>query len=109
MSLSAVLYWLAGSSIIIELEGLHNVLDAATPITHATVTARLLDANGDEVPGITWPVTLSHDADGTYRTTVDGTALSLTVGARYALRVNALVGNLKRQWTPPVRVVDDPD
>ncbi len=59
------------SSNVLELRGLRNVVDDEY-VNNAIVQATIVDANGDEITGETWPVSLSYVAasDGVYRYTL---------------------------------------
>lgn len=51
---------------VIEVEGVTNA-DTGAPITSATVLMYLYNnADDTQITGETWPVTLAHDASGTY-------------------------------------------
>lgn len=62
------------------------------PITGAAVTATLLDRAGDEVPGVTWPLTLVELGAGVYRLAFDGHDLEVVAGQRAELKVTAVFG-----------------
>lgn len=57
------------NSNVVELVGLKNSVTGAADVG-ASVSLVLLDANGEEVAGETWPVSLSHGEGGTYRATL---------------------------------------
>ena len=74
---------------ILELNGLKDEV-AGTFINSATVTVTLVDSDGTEVVGDTWPKTMSYatSSDGIYRATLLDT-LTLTEGACYTAKVIA--------------------
>jgi len=84
----------------IKVEGLQD--QDGNAVTTATVEATILDLNRKEVGGITWPLTLSHDGNGTYSATLDK-AVSLQRNVRHYLRVVASTsGGADAEWTEPL-------
>jgi hypothetical protein len=51
---------------VIELRNLKDTISGNT-ITTATVTVTLVDSNGTEVTGATWPLSMPHIVSGLYR------------------------------------------
>lgn len=82
---------------ILELRGLKNELTGAA-LTSATVTVTLVDSEGAEVAGDTWPKPMTHVADGTYRCTLVY-GLTLAVDGRYTAQITANAGaGLRARW-----------
>lgn len=89
---------------LLEVRGLKNIA-ADEYIDDATVTVTLVDEEGAEVSGQSWPLTLSHVAgsDGIYRGTLTD-SLSLTVDLEYTAQITASGGsNLAGYWEIPLR------
>lgn len=86
MSNVNILY--TGNDTVLEVKGLKNEVDG-TFLNAASVAATLVDAEGDEVAGETWPKALSYvsGSDGIYRATLPYT-LSLVAGGRYVAQVS---------------------
>lgn len=85
---------------LVSVVGLTNVAGDAY-VNDATVTlVSLTDSGGDEVSGVSWPLTLSYvsGSDGNYRGVIDAAA-ELTAGATYTGTVTATSGTLDAQWT----------
>lgn len=76
-----------GNTNVIELQGLKNSVTGTTD-TAATVEVTLKDGAGVEIAGQSWPASMVHDADGTYRATLEDD-LSLRKGGRYFAYVTA--------------------
>ena len=97
-----------GNDNIIELSSLRNVSTSPeTYINDATVTVTIYDANGDEVSGETWPLSLSYvsGSSGKYTATLADT-LSLSVNKRYRIKLTADGGaGLKGEWHENVNAV----
>lgn len=72
---------------LLELQGLQNAATAAY-VNTATVTATVVDKNGANVAGQSWPLTLGYVAasNGNYRGTLEDT-LSLAANEDYIARV----------------------
>ena len=68
-------------------------------INTATVTATLLDSDGEEVEGVTWPVTLEYveESDGKYQGILDD-AIELVDKEIYTLVVDSVDGESKGHW-----------
>ena len=62
---------------VVEVQTLTDVV-ADTAITSALVTVTLKDSDGVNITGETWPLSMTHVAAGTYRTTLSD-SLGLTV------------------------------
>lgn len=92
--------WYVDSTMILELR---NLTDGITgdPVTAATVTASLLDSTGTTVAGASWPVTLLHVGEGTYRGAVPHQAQVKDKG-KYTARILATVSGINRRWDVPV-------
>lgn len=73
----------------------------------ATVTVTLLERDGTEVTGETWPLTMSYSSgsDGNYTAVLQDT-LSVTSGQRLIARVSVSSGGLNAEWEEPVVAVD---
>lgn len=70
---------------------INNVTNAVE--TGATVTLSIVDANGADVPGITFPKTMPNiNSAGDYQVTIDKD-LQLTVGLRYRALIIATDGS----------------
>ena len=80
-----------GNSNILELTLTDGLTEAA--ITSGTVVATLLDKDGVEVSGDTWPKTLSHAGSGVYRATIDE-SIAIMAGRRYTARITATYSGL---------------
>ena len=89
-----------GNDHTITLSGLAD--SAGDPLLAATVSATLLmrDTLG-EVPGETWPLTLSHQQDGEYVGTLDK-AVQISKDIFYLLRVVAAQSGSDAQWDVPL-------
>jgi len=76
--------WFNGNSHVLEL----RLRDYdREPVEGATVSATITDAQGSVVAGVSWPVSLTHQGSGVYRTTLP--ALTLAVDGVYEVRVEA--------------------
>lgn len=62
-----------------------------------SVTVTLVDADGVEVSGETWPLALSHVANGLWRATLSDT-LSLTRNAFYVAQITVNAGAGKQGY-----------
>lgn len=80
---------------VVKLDGLKD--DDGTAVTAATVEARVLDRDKEEVAGIAWPVTLSHTSNGNYEGTIDK-ALQLEDKALYYVEVTASHSGRDATW-----------
>ena len=97
----AILY--INSDNVIEVQSLTDAV-ADTLITTATVQATLTDADGTEVTGETWPITLNHQGSGTYRGTITDTVMgNLSAGVSATITFSADDGAGKyREWCESV-------
>lgn len=96
MSATRVLY--VGNTNYVELDALTNEVTGVV-ITDASVTLRLKDAAGADVAGETWPLVLTHVADGLYRCYLVST-LPLVADAKYTGEVVAIAGgSLVGKWS----------
>lgn len=85
------------NSMLIELIGLTNSKTGAV-ITTGTVTVTLKDKNGLNVTGETWPLNMSHVADGTYDGVFSST-LGVILEELYTAEISADGGGgLKGFW-----------
>lgn len=86
-----------GNDMRLELDELRDP-DGAY-INTATVTATLLDSDGEEVEGVTWPVTLEYveESDGKYQGILDD-AIELVDKEIYTLVVDSVDGESKGHW-----------
>lgn len=86
---------------ILQLEGLQNYA-TGDYLTSATVTVTLVDSDGVDVVGETWPLTMIYvsGTDATYRCTLSD-SLSLTKWSRYRAQITADAGSgLRGYWEP---------
>ena len=96
-----VLYYQSDN--LLEILSVVQNVDGAA-LTGATVTGRLLDDDGNEVTGQSWPVTLVHAGSGTYRATINDD-VSVSVGQKLTAEITVDAGaGLKRIWEVPVIV-----
>ena len=96
---------LADTDHVIEIPALSNGLTDAV-ITGATVTVTVLDSDGAEVSGQSWPTAMSEDDPGQYYATLSAD-MSVTVGATYTAKIIADAGTgLKRTWYLPMLCVE---
>lgn len=89
-----------GNDHVVKLEGLED--QDGNAVTSATVKARILDLNYDDVSGLSWPLTLSHDGGGTYSAVLDK-AVSLTRNSRHYLQITAAQGGTEATWRLPLK------
>jgi hypothetical protein len=90
---------------LLELVELKDVV-ADTFVNTATVSVTLVDKDGVEVSGETWPLTMLYVAasNGIYRATIIDT-LTLIVDALYTAQITANDGaNRLAYWEFPIRV-----
>jgi hypothetical protein len=88
-----------GNDAILEVQNLKNELSGAS-LNAATVTVTLVDADGEQVTGDTWPKTMAYVAgsNGTYRCTLVY-GLGLVDGERYTAQITANAGaGLRAVW-----------
>lgn len=100
MSNVTILY--VGNDTVLEVRGLKNEVTGAF-LNAAAVTATLVDAEGDQVTGQSWPVTLAYvtGSDGLYRATLSY-GMGLTSGGRYTAQITANGGSgLRASWSIP--------
>lgn len=81
MSCSLSLY--DNNSNVVEWQSLTNSVTSA-PDTGATVAVTIMDSDGVEVAGETWPKALSHVSAGTYRAILSED-IAIIPGQRYTL------------------------
>ena len=105
MRVALTLY--AGNSTRIELEGLgvYSAIDTYAYANSATVTATLVDSDGDALSGVTWPLTLAYeaDSDGNYSGVVAET-LSVSAGDSIVAQITATDSGEVGYWEVPVVV-----
>jgi len=96
------IWYIGNNDMMIQLSGLKNAADDSF-INDATVQAHLLDDQGADVSGVSWPVTVPFTGtDGLYRVTVDKAAAVID-DAAYTLTVTATSpGGLDGEWVIPV-------
>ena len=75
---------------VIELAALKD--DAGSLVTTATVEATLSLENGDDVPGVTNPIAMSHKGSGKYEGVVP--PVGLEDGSRIVVRVRSEVSGV---------------
>ncbi len=93
------------NDMVLELQGLKDVVADAF-INDATVTVTLVDKDGTQVVGETWPLTMTYvsASDGIYRATLKDT-LTVTLGEIYIAQVSANGGaGLQGRWDLPIAV-----
>lgn len=89
---------------VLTLVGLRNSVSAAY-INAATVTVTLVDSEGTDIAGETWPVSMSYVAssDGNYQATLADTLTGLTDADVVTAKVDADGGaGLKGHWEVPL-------
>jgi len=81
---------------------LENLQDQdGNAITSATVEAEVLDRDGNQVSGISQPITLTHQSNGNYEGTLDSSA-ELNFVNSYTIKITATKGSTKAVWQPAV-------
>lgn len=93
-----------GNDNVLTLVGLQNDISAAY-LNAATVTVTLVDSDGTEISGETWPLTMTYVAtsDGNYRATLPDTLTGLTAADALTAKVSADGGaGLQGYWEVPV-------
>lgn len=91
-----------GNDTVLEVRGLKNETTGGF-LNAATVTATVVDAEGNQVTGQSWPLTLAYvtGSDGIYRATLAYT-VGLVSGARYTAQFTANSGaGLRASWSAP--------
>ncbi len=95
------------NDMLIEIDGLRDVLAApATFLNAATVTVTLIDDEGNQVAGETWPLSMAYVAasNGIYRATLVD-MLTVVKNAQYTAQVSANGGaGLQGYWELPLTV-----
>ena len=84
------------NSNVMRLTGLRNVRTGDV-IADADVELTLLDPDGDEVAGQTWPVTLAPEGGGTYFVVLPP-SLNIDRGTSYDAVVTATGGGATGEW-----------
>lgn len=93
--------WYVDSTMVIELRNLSDGITGEA-VTNATVTASLLEAStGAPVAGASWPITLLHVEEGTYRGAAQYQAAVADKG-KYTCRILANIQGAQRRWDIPV-------
>lgn len=98
--MSTIQTLLIGNDTIFEVDRLKDELTGSFK-NAATVTVTLVDADGAQVAGDTWPKTLDYvtGSSGVYRATLPYT-LDLEENARYDAQVSVNAGaGLRAAWT----------
>ncbi len=90
-----------GNTNVVELEKLTNSVDNL-PVTDATVTVRIQDDQGVDVPGEVFPASMGHVADGTYQATLSHNMTLLYNHPYTALVVATGTGGQVAQFSCPV-------
>lgn len=84
-----------------------TVTDAnGDPVVGATVNATLVDLQGIEISGQTWPVALNDESDGTY-TVVLGSTIGVAPNQRVKCQVTAVSGVWDAYAEVPIQVMVD--
>lgn len=88
-----------GNDIPIEIHDYRNTFEDDKQITDATITVTATDSDGDEVPGVSWPLTLPYDEDSaSYRGTIQSDA-NWIEGEEYTFIFRGQSpGGLDAQW-----------
>ncbi len=88
---------------LIRLTGLQDSITDAY-VNDATVTVTIKDLDGNEVAGISWPVTMDYEAtsDGDYRATLDK-AIVLAIGKRYTAEITVASGTRDAFFELPIQ------
>lgn len=81
----------------------NNVTD--TIITTATVTVTVVDSDGVDIAGVTWPISLPHIADGLYRGNLPDTLVLERNQRVYATYVADDGPGFHREWCVVYKVV----
>ena len=85
------------NSNVIELRDLKNSVTGDAD-TGATVAVTITDSSGNEVGGATWPISMTHVADGKYRATLSPD-VALLSDSLYLVVVEATgSGGEKGEW-----------
>lgn len=96
-----------GNSLRVEVRGLSVYVGVEDTLydNAATVTARLVDGLGAEIPGQTWPLALTYEAgsDGNYSGVV-GPSLVVKPGDVLYAEVTAISGADQGFWRSPCMV-----
>lgn len=87
----------------VRLNGLMDAQDRSWA-NSATVTAKLIDSNGDDVSGSSFSLTYVTDSDGDYEGSMADT-VSLTENASYKYEIIATQSGVKKTWRIPVTAV----
>jgi hypothetical protein len=86
---------LVGNTMEVTVSGLKD--QDGNAVTGATVEVTVLDLQGTEVSGQSWPVTLSDDGGGDYSGELDS-GISLTVGTTYEVRIEVSGVGAEAEW-----------
>ena len=94
--------WYINSDNVVQITGFQNAIDS-TYLNSATVTCTIKDTAGNEVSGISWPVTLDYVAasNGNYRATIDK-AILLTYSNIYYVEITAAESGIDSFWRIPI-------
>lgn len=91
-----------GNDMVVEVRGLEDEITGEN-IDDASVTCTLIDAEGDQVSGQSWPMTMANVAGsaGAYRGTLPRT-IGIALAGRYTLRIDVDAGpGLRGRWEIP--------
>jgi hypothetical protein len=96
-------YIYLANSTTVKLEGLESSVDASY-VNDATVEMTIKDAQGNNVAGETWPLSMVYvtASNGNYLGEVSH-ALALVDGAEYSASITATVpGGSRAEWVEPL-------
>ena len=82
-----------GLTALIDIDG--------TAVTDANVVATIYTLDNTEVAGQSWPVSLTHEADGNYYASVESD-LDIDIGKRYYIEIIAVSGPTQKTWRQTV-------
>lgn len=101
-----MLYLHLASHNIVEIRALTNKATGEID-TGASVAITITDRSGNEVAGVTWPLTMSHTSGGTYRATLPDDLVVLEK-RRYIATIEATgSGGQKKTWREDVEPIYD--
>lgn len=106
--MSIELLYAGANDNLLQLAGLKNGLDNSVA-NGATVTVTLKDWTGTNVPGISWPATMSAtgDNDGSYHVQLPA-SLGLIAGKYYSLVIVADYNGMQATWHKYIKAVARP-
>ena len=99
--------WYIGSDNVLRLDIFRDEIEGEY-LNSATVTATVRDLAGNEITGVSWPITLTYVAssNGRYQATVDAAA-SVTENSQYYVYYTAVQGSIDKQFRRRVIAVYD--